>query len=781
MDITKILNEMTLEEKANFVSGSDFWHTQNIDRLGVKALLMTDGPHGVRMEADQNADISAEDDGVLNTSNLTYKSTCFPTACATGSSWDKWLVCEIGDAIGKECKAKGISIILGPGINIKRSPLCGRNFEYFSEDPFLAGTLASGFVHGVQSNGVGACVKHFAANSQETRRLAIDSVVDDQALNEIYLRAFEMAVKEEQPWAIMCSYNKINGIYASDNEFLLTEKLRNEWGFDGIVMSDWGAVNDRVQGIKAGLDLEMPGVDNGNAQRIIDAVNNGILDVKELDKVVERLLKLVDKGTKNFDKSKGFDAKAHHELAIKAASESAVLLKNDDNILPLNKDKIKNKKIAIIGAFAEKARYEGGGSSHVEATKIEDVLSSMKKRNVDFTFSKGYDSIYANNELISEAVKNASNADIAVVFAGMPDEFESEGYDREHMRMSESHLELIEKVAQANENTVVVLMLGSPVELPFNDKVKAILNMNLGGQGVAEAAVKLLLGEVSPSGKLAESYTFKMEDTSCYGNFPGGTNSVHYREGVFVGYRYYDTKNVEVQYPFGFGLSYSEFEYKNLNINGYKVELDVKNVGSFDAKEIVQVYVAPPKTAERPNKELKAFAKIALKAGETKHIELELDDRAFMYYDIDDNKFEFVDGEYKILVGASSKDIRLEGSITINKGGKKEYHMKPFEERFKKPVPPLDFVKEGEFTWSNTLEQMMTGEYGKKVYDEMMGLAKEYRRKQGKNDDILARENAEIYEVIMRMPFRAYHTMARRMIGPDKIERFVNMANGKDE
>lgn len=672
-DIKKLISQMTLEEKASLCSGKDAWHTKAIERLGIPSIRMSDGPHGLR-KADELFDQSVP-------------ATCFPTAVTLASSWDRKLIERVGKAIGEECQAENVQILLGPGVNIKRSPLCGRNFEYYSEDPLLASEMAKHFIKGVQSEGVGTSLKHFAANNQETRRLTVDAKIDERTLREIYLAAFEKAVREAQPWTVMCSYNKVNGTYASENEFLLTKVLKEEWGFEGFVVSDWGAVNDRVLGLKAGLDLQMPYDGGLGDKKIIEAVKSGKLSEEELDKAVERILRIVFKAIENKKEGAVYDKEEHHKIAREVARECFVLLKNEDNILPLKKE----GKIALIGAFARKPQIQGGGSAHVNPTKVDDAVEEIKKKvegKAEIKYVEGYeiDKDEPNERLIEEAKEIAKGADVVLIFAGLPERYESEGFDRAHMKMPESHNKLIEEIVKINSNVVVVLSNGAPIEMPWVEKVKGILETYRGGQAWGGAVADVLFGEVSPSGKLAETFPKKLSDNPSYLFFPGEGDRVEYREGIFVGYRYYDKKEMEVLYPFGYGLSYTTFEYRDLKLDKkemtdeekLKVKVKVKNTGKMKGKEIVQLYVRDVKSSViRPEKELKGFEKVELDVGEEKEIEFELDKRAFAYYDVEIGDWYVEEGEYEILIGKSSRDIVLKDVVYVKptKRKKRYYHI----------------------------------------------------------------------------------------------------------
>lgn len=659
--IKEIVAQMTLEEKAAMCSGADFWHTEAVERLGIPASMVSDGPHGLRKQ-DQEGDHL----GV----NESIKAVCFPAGCGTAASFNRELLNKMGETLGNECQAEGVSVILGPAVNIKRSPLCGRNFEYYSEDPLVASEMAGALIHGVQSKNVGTSIKHFLANNQETRRMSSDSRIDERTLNEIYLAAFEGAVKKEKPWTVMCSYNKINGVYAAENHKYLTETLRDKWGFDGYVMSDWGAVNNRVEDLKAGLDLEMPSSNGVNDKLIVGAVESGELSEEVLDTAVERILNIVFRYEENRDKSAVFDRDKEHELARKVAEETIVLLKND-GVLPLSEQ----DEIAFIGKYAMKPRYQGGGSSHINSHKITSALDAVRGMG-NISFAMGFDDKEdkTNEKLLAEAVETAKKAKVAVVFAGLPDAFESEGFDRQHMRMPDCQNELIEKVAAVQPNTIVVLHNGSPVEMPWANKVKGIVEAYLGGQAVGGAVCDILFGRVNPSAKLPETFPLKLEDNPSYLSYIGEGDMVEYREGIFVGYRYYDKKKMDVLFPFGYGLSYTTFAYSNLRVDKESmkdtdtmtVSVDVTNTGKMAGKEVVQLYVADKEsTVIRPVKELRDFAKVELVPGETKTVSFTLGKRAFAYYSVKLHDWHVETGEFDIMIGQSSRDIVLTKTVTV--------------------------------------------------------------------------------------------------------------------
>jgi len=674
MNIKKIISEMTLEEKAGLCSGLGFWETKPVERVGVPSILMTDGPHGLRKVPSQ---LSGDGVGgsLLNAEKGSVPATCFPPASLSACSFDRELLNELGQAIADEALAESISIVLGPGVNIKRSPLCGRNFEYFSEDPYLAGEMGLSFIKGCESKGVGTSLKHFTGNEQETRRWSSDSIIDERTLREIYLPAFEKSIKAGKPATVMCAYNKVNGEYASENYRLLTEILRDEWGFDGVVVSDWGAVNDRVKGLKAGLELEMPAVAvPSNDDYIVKAVKSGELDIETLDIAVERLLNLIVRTLPKGDVVP-FDKEKHNALAQRIAAESIVLLKNENNILPLKKD----EKVVFIGEFATAPRYQGAGSSQVNPVKMTPALEAVKD-NKNVTYCQGYITNKcddSNEKLESEAVAAAKSADVCVLFVGLPPAYESEGYDRTHMRMPEGQNKLIEAVSAVNKNIVVVLHNGSPVEMPWLSKADGILEAYLGGQAGGAAIADILFGTVNPCGKLAESIPVKLSDNPSYLYYFGERDVTEYREGVFVGYRYYDTKEMTVQFPFGHGLSYTEFEYSNLKLDKTSmkdtekltVTVDIENVGKVAGKEIVQLYVGVKEKDDRlirADKELRDFTKVGLNPGEKITVKFTLDKSAFSYYNTELSDWHVLTDVYNIMIARSSRDIAAKTEVKVS-------------------------------------------------------------------------------------------------------------------
>ena len=666
LEHSDIISKLTLEQKASLCSGKDFWNTKAIEEYDLPEITMTDGPHGVRKQP------SGTDFAIGGS----IPSTCFPPACTGAASWDKAMLYRMGQALGEEAKKENVSLILGPGVNIKRNPLCGRNFEYYSEDPYLAGKLASSFINGIQSQGVGACIKHFAANNQETRRQTINTVVDERALREIYLTAFEIAVKESNPWAVMNAYNKLNGEYCSENKYLLTDVLRNDWDYSGVVMTDWGAENDRVKGLKAGGNLEMPASNGINDQRIVDAVRNGELDESVLDSNVNRIINLILKAKENMSEKKlSYDKQKHHSLVREMAANSFVLLKNEDNLLPIQK----GKKVAIIGSLAKTPRFQGAGSSFIEPTRLDSILDIYKTEyKFEPKYAPGYtcESDETDEELENEAVELAARDKdrIILFFAGLTDIYESEAFDREHMRLPDNQVKLLEKVLEVNKNVVLILSCGSPVELPFNGKVKAILCSYLGGQAGAGAVLDILYGKVNPSGKLPETFPIKYDDVPSSKYFPEGPVTVEYRESIFVGYRYYERANKEVLYPFGFGISYTDFEFSDLTLSSENIRDDdklevsfkIKNIGDKDGSEVCQLYVGSnSERLFRPLKELREFTKVFLKAGEEKLIKFTLAKRAFSYFNVDSKTFEVETGRYTVYVGNSSSNTPLKKELRV--------------------------------------------------------------------------------------------------------------------
>lgn len=753
--IKKLVSEMTLEEKAGLCSGEDFWHTKEIERLGVPQMMVSDGPHGLRKQ-----DMEADHLGV----NDSIKAVCFPAGCGAATSFNRDLIYEMGQILGSECVSEGVGVLLGPAVNIKRSPLCGRNFEYYSEDPYLASEIAAAHISGVQSRNVGTSIKHFMANSQETRRMSVDEEIDERALHEIYLRVFEGAVRKSKPWTVMSSYNKVNGKYVGENYEFMTEELRGKWGFDGLVMSDWGAVGDRVAGLEAGLDLEMPGSHGVRDKLIAEAVSSGSLDEAVLDKACERILDIVFRSL-DTDGQK-IDFTEDHEKAARIAEETIVLLKNDGDILPLKKD----AKIAFIGKYAESPRFQGGGSSHINCIKVTSALDALEDMGVSVMYAKGFEDSEdkIDEELEREAVETAVEADAAVIFAGLPDAFESEGFDRSHMRMPDCQNHLIAEIIKKQPNAVVVLHNGAPVELPWADDAKGILEAYLGGEAIGKAVCRVLFGEVNPSAKLAETFPYKLEDNPSFLTGFGSGDHVKFSEGIFVGYRYYDKKKMEVRFPFGYGLSYTSFEYSNLRMSAKEldesetltVRVDVTNTGKAAGKEIVQLYVADSESTEpRPVKELKGFEKLSLEPGETKTAEFALDWRAFAYYEPRIKDWYVESGDFEILIGKSSRDIVLSETVTVNS----------------KRRLPVRYTSDT--TFGDLFDNPRAMEIVKPVIDEYMkGVMS------AGNESAAEAISREMIDSMMRyLPIHAVSSFSAEAISPEWIDEIVRKLNETEQ
>ena len=782
--LDEVVAGLTLDEKIALLSGKDFWHTVDIPdaQIPVPSVMVSDGPHGLRKQND-----AADQLGV----NDAIQAVCFPSAAGLAASFDKELLRQLGETLGEECQAENVAVLLGPAVNIKRSPLCGRNFEYMSEDPYAAGQLAAAYIEGVQSKNVGTSIKHFAANSQEKRRLMSSSEVDERALREIYLKGFETAIKTAKPWTVMCSYNKINGVYASENRRLLTEILRDEWGYKGVVVSDWGAVNDRAKGLKAGLDLEMPGSFGVGEKSIRAAIEKGALNDEDIDRAVRRLVNLAFKFTQNRIEAQ-FDREAHHMKAVDAAVQTAVLLKNDDQILPLDK----SKRVVYIGEFAQHPRYQGGGSSHINSYRISDCYSRTRKFT-DVFYEKGFGANDTEPDagMIADAVRCAADSDVAVIFAGLPDAYETEGADRAHMRLPKCQNELIRKVAAVQKNVVVVLHNGSPVEMPWIDDVKAVLECYLGGEGVGEAQAKLLWGEANPSGKLSETFPVSLADTPSYLNFPGTYNTTEYRESVFVGYRYYATYGKPVLFPFGHGLSYTTFDYKGLTCDANSlspngavtVAFELKNTGSAEGAEVAQLYVAPkdPRIF-RPAIELRGFEKVRLAPGESKRVSFTLTPDAFSYYCVPEKAFVCDDGAYEIRIGASSADVRLTATVQLTGFG---VHENGCSEQVRKAYE-ADAATVTRAEFSDLCGREITIDKPQKPFTRENCLADIAGTPAGDRLDRIARFVADrftenmgspemIYSGAMEAPIRQLTAMSQGTV-PQKLEdAIVDFMNGK--
>lgn len=778
MNYKEVVSQMTLEEKCYLLSGKDFWQSRSVKRLGVENVTLSDGPHGIRKQQ------GASDQLGLNGS---VPATCYPTAATMANSWDIALGEEVGQHLGTEAASQDVCVLLGPGMNIKRSPFCGRNFEYFSEDPYLAGKMAASYVRGIQSKGVDACPKHFCANSQESYRMATNSIVDERTLREIYLTNFEIAVKEGHAKSIMSSYNEVNGVYANENTHLLQEILRDTWGFDGFVVSDWGASNDHVAGVKAGSHLEMPTTGGDSDEELIAAVKAGKITEAEVDKRVIEFLAATMPAREAVDKVKGqpFDVEAHHAMAKKAAANCIVLLKNVDKILPL----AEGTKVAVIGDFAETPRYQGAGSSVVNPTKLDKTTEVIKNYPLDMVaFAKGYPRHGdPDAALENEAVEAAKKADVVLLYLGLDEIAESEGLDRPNMKLAQAQIQVLEKVAAVNPNVVVVLSGGSSLEMDWIDNAKAVIHGYLGGQAGASAMLEALLGRVNPSGKLNESYPYKYEDTPSAPYFPAKERNAEYREGLFVGYRYFETAEVPVRFPFGYGLSYTTFAYSNLKADDKKATFTITNTGDMDGAEIAQLYVgAKTGSVIRPVKELKGFAKVFLKAGESKEVTIELDDKAFRYFNTKTNKFEIDGGVYTIMIGINAHDIVLSQDVTV-KGTNAPAPIDPAK------IPSyvkgnIRNVSDAEFTallghpipdgsWSGTLDR---NDAMGQMYYAKLGIARLVWKIL--NNMIKKGEKAGKPDLntlfIFNMPFRAIGKMAGGMVSQDMVDGIVSAVNG---
>lgn len=700
MEIEKIVSQMSLQDKIALCEGASFWKTKAYKKYGIPAMFVCDGPHGLRKQETKGGNDNL---GI----NQSRPATCFPTSVTTACSWDTALTREIGMAIGQEAREQGVGVVLGPGCNLKRNPLCGRNFEYYSEDPYLSGKMAAGFIMGAEGQGVGTSLKHFAANSQELSRFTSDSFMDERTLRELYLTGFEIAVKEGKPSVVMCAYNKLNGVYCSDNKTLLTDILRQQWGFDGTVVTDWGAMNDRIAAFQAGCDLNMPGGSDYMFKETLLAVKEGKLSETYIDNSVRRILKLVNRAQKTLKEEFTCDYDAHHALAQRAAEQGAVLLKNEDSILPL----AENTQVAVIGAMAKNMRYQGTGSSHVNPTKCSQPAACFPGA----IYAAGCDDRGDTTEaLLAEAAETAGKCQVAVVFAGLPEQYESEGFDRANMEMPQGHIRMIQAVAEANPNTVVVLLCGSPVECPWADKVKGILYMGLPGQAGGQAAANLLYGKVNPSGKLAESWPYTYEDVPT-SEIYGKMQDALYIEGIYVGYRYYEKAGVPVRWPFGFGLSYTSFAYDRLTLEDKTVCVTVTNTGKTPGAEVVQLFVAAPQNGiHRPVRELKGFRKVFLQPGESREVTFSLEERSFAVWQ---DGWKAPGGVYALEVGGLTAELALAGeSLERQKDSWYETCKgKPGCARWEKRMGAVK-AKKGSFTMNSTVMEMKDSSFLMKLF-----------------------------------------------------------------
>ncbi|MBR3368052.1 MAG: glycoside hydrolase family 3 C-terminal domain-containing protein [Lachnospiraceae bacterium] len=773
-----IIKTLTIEEKCHLLSGRDFWSTYSVEKKGVPSINLSDGPHGIRKQ---------EGAGDLLGLNGSVPATCFPTAATIANSWDPALGEQIGECLGEEAASQEVAVLLGPGLNIKRSPLCGRNFEYFSEDPYLAGKMAAGYIRGIQKNGISACPKHFAANNTELRRQASNSVVDERTLREIYLTGFEIAVKEADPLSIMSSYNMVNGVYANENEHLLQEILRDQWGFNGFVVSDWGASNDFVEGVRAGSHLEMPTTGGDSAELLKKALADGKISEEMVDRRVDELLDVVLKTHAAVEKYAGkpFDVEAHHAMAMRASEESIVLLKNEDGILPL----AEGTKVAVIGDFAETPRYQGAGSSVVNPTKLDSTMGVIDQFPLEVVgFEKGYPRVGAGDaSMQAAAVELAKKADVVLLYLGLDEISESEGLDRANMKMPQSQIDLLKAVSEVNDKVVVVMSAGSAVEMPWLDQCKAMVHGYLCGQAGAAAVLKAIVGQVNPSGKLSETYPVSYEDVSSAPYFPAKERNVEYREGLYVGYRYFETVKKPVLFPFGFGMSYTTFAYSGLKVTDQEVAFTITNTGSVDGAEVAQLYVSAknPKVY-RPAKELKGFTKVFLKAGESKEVSIPLDDKAFRYFNTKTDRFEVDGGEYAIMIGANVEDIRLISTLSVKgtdaelpytleeipsyaKGDILKVEDAEFEKVLGTPIP--------DGSWSGTLE--MNDAICQLYYAKSLKARLVYKIMTGMLNKSIEKGKPDLNIIfIYNMPFRAIGKMAGGAVSQEMCESILDIVNG---
>ncbi|GFZ32360.1 glycosyl hydrolase [Clostridium zeae] len=783
MKYRELIEKMTLEEKASLMSGKDFWQTQEIERLGINSMFLADGPHGIRKQA-----VAADHLGL----NVGIPATCFPTAATVANSWNDELGERVGEYLGEEAISQKVNVLLGPGVNMKRNPLCGRNFQYFSEDPYLAGKMAAGYIRGIQSQGISACVKHFCVNNQEERRMAIDTIVDERTLREIYLTAFEIAIKEGRTKTIMSSYNKLNGTYTNENIHLMKDILRGEWNYKGCVITDWGGSNDRISGLIAGNELEMPTTAGETNEEIIQAIKGGKIKEEVLDQCVDRLLELIFTTEEVYKRPHiEFDVDKHHRVAQKVAEESIVLLKNDENILPLKY----GKKVAVIGEFAKNARYQGAGSSIVNPTILDHTMDCFNESGiVSIGYEPGFERYgKKNKKKIEKACELARKADVILLYIGLDEVTEADGLDRQSMSIPENQIDLLNALYTVNSNIIAILSCGSAVEMPWINKAKAVLHGYLGGQAGSRAILRILSGDVNPSGKLAETYPIRYEDTPSFYNFPGKEVSVEYREGIYIGYRYYDTADVNVLFPFGYGLSYTTFEYSDIHVSRYGATFKLKNSGSVAGMEIAQLYIGcKSKEIFRPKKELKGFTKIFINAGETKTVSIPFDDKTFRYFNVKTNKWEVEESEYEIMIGASSADIRLKDTIFIEGTGAplpydKEtlpsYYLgktnnvsiDEFERLIGRKVPVSKWDKSKPLGYNDTIAQC---QYAKGIFARfsyyMIVFAYWFLRKIGK------RSTANIIMMsIYHMPFRGVARVTGGVINMPMLDGILMMVNGQ--
>ncbi len=778
--IQEKIQKLSLRKKAEICTGSDFWHLHAIDALGLPKIMVSDGPHGLRKQESSENNLGVGE---------SLKATCYPTASLLASSWDTDLMYQVGQLLAKECLSEEVSVILGPGANIKRHPLCGRNFEYFSEDPFLSGKLASSYITGVQDLGVGTSLKHFVANNQETRRMVMDSIIDERTLHEIYLKSFEIPIKEASPWTVMCSYNLLNGTYLSENKTVLSDILRDKWGFKGLVVTDWGACNNRVKGIQAGQDLEMPGSGDFFVEEIVSSVEKKELDEQVLNRNIERIISLQTKASLTLNKDKYiYNKDEHHQKAREIASQSMVLLKNNDNILPLSKI----DKVGFIGEFIEKPRYQGSGSSLIHPNRLVNMIEAYKqKTGKDILYKKGYSltASQTDNHLVGEAIILAKEVDKVVLMIGLPSHYESEGFDRTHLNIPDSHVQLIEEISKVNKNLIVVLSNGAPVSMPWKDLPMAILEAYLGGEASQEAILDILYGDQNPSGKLAETFPNHLDEFPANKNFPGEQRQVKYAEGLYVGYRYYLSADVIPLFPFGHGLSYSSFYYSDLFAQLYDgnidLEFNLKNTSDIDGKEVIQVYSSLPiSKVYRPMKELKGFSKVTLKAGETKKVHIIIQISDLKIYNNGD--FLLEEGLYNLYVGGSSINTPLMASIDIKSDDKiqtdDDMIYKMIDSSFNPSVDDFhklyhhDFpevIETRPFHYNSTLEELRKTLIGKVLYSVVLRKSKEVIKNESADESVVQM----FQNMIKELPFRNIVVLGQGIISKNQADGLLLMMN----
>ncbi|MCA1292840.1 glycoside hydrolase family 3 C-terminal domain-containing protein [Paenibacillus sp. alder61] len=783
MKYKELIASMTLEEKASLMSGKDFWQSQDIERLGIPSMFLADGPHGIRKQA-----VAADKLGL----NAGVPATCFPTAATVANSWNPELGEKVGEYLGEEAITQKVNVLLGPGVNMKRNPLCGRNFEYFSEDPYLAGKMAASYIRGIQSQGISACVKHFAVNNQEQRRMSIDAIVDERTLREIYLTAFEIAVKEGKTKSIMSSYNKLNGTYTNESLHLMRDILRGEWGYQGTVITDWGGSNDRVAGLLAGNELEMPTTGGETDRDIVLAVRGGELPEEVLDECVDRLLDLIFTTEAVYRRPHiDFNVEHHHRVSQKVAEESIVLLKNEDGILPLKF----GKKVAVIGEFAQHARYQGAGSSIVNPTILDHTMDCFEESGIiSIGYEQGFERYGKKNpKKIEKACALAAKADVILLYIGLDEVTEADGLDRQNMRIPDNQIDLLDALYRVNPNIVAILSCGSAVEMPWIGKVKGLLHGYLGGQAGARAILRVLSGDVNPSGKLAETYPLHYEDTPSAPYFPGNEVTAEYRESIYIGYRYFDTAQVDVLFPFGYGLSYTTFEYSDIRVNRDGVTFRLANSGSTAGMEVAQLYVGcKSREIFRPAKELKGFAKVFINAGESKTVTIPFDDKTFRYFNVKTDSWEVEAAEYRIMIGASSADIRLEDTLFVEgtgaplpydkdklpsyySGNVRQVGAVEFEQLIGRPLPVADWDRSRPLGYNDTIEQCQyaKGAIARLAYHGIV-FAHWFLRKIGK------RSAANLIMMsIYHLPFRGIARMTGGAVNMPMVDGLLMMANGR--